>query len=350
MKKVPHLLAVVLPLLSVAMACVSNAPLVVGPAGAACASVGEPVGWWRLPEGDERVRSDRWCAAVGPPAILRGTDGAPPETRFVAVSWNVHVGGGDVRALVNDLRTGRLTTQPERSFVLLLQEAFRAGPEVPRRVPRDARVARAIRPGGPDRIDIKATARALGLSLFYVPSMRNGRPAESDEDRGNAILSTWPLEEYTAIELPLENQRRVAVAASIRGGGAWTLRLVSTHFTNTVGHHLWVFSEPARLRQARALAGALDDRPTLLGGDLNTWFGYHDAAYKELARRFDARPPEDRRATFSVMRLDHVLDRLPQGWHATVRRASSKYGSDHYPLIAEITETSGARPTSTARP
>jgi len=340
MKKVPRLLVVVLPLLSAAMACVSNAPLVLGPAAAACASIGETVVWWRLPEGDERVRSDRWCAAVGPPAILRGAEAPPSDARFVAVSWNVHVGGGDVQALVNDLRTGRLTAQPERSFVLLLQEAFRAGPEVPRRVPRDARVARAVHPGGPDRVDIKATAQALGLSLFYVPSMRNGRPGDSDEDRGNAILSTWPLADYTAIELPLENQRRVAVAAAIRGGGdgdAWTLRLVSTHFTNTVGHHLWLFSEPARFRQARALAGAIDDRPTLLGGDLNTWFGYHDAAYKELARRFDAKPPEDRRATFSIMRLDHVLDRLPDRWHATVRRGSRKYGSDHYPLIAEIT-------------
>ena len=34
--------------------------------------------------------------------------------------------------------------------------------------------------------------RALGLSLFYVPSMRNGG-SESREDRGNAILSSLPL-------------------------------------------------------------------------------------------------------------------------------------------------------------
>ena len=346
-------LTVLLPLLSVAMACVSNARLVLGPAAAACSTAGEAVTWWRLPEGDERVRSDRWCAAVGPPAMLRAAATGPSDGRFVAVSWNVHVGGGDVTALVNDLRSGALTGQPERSFVLLLQEVFRAGTVVPRIVPRGARVARAIRPGGSHRVDITATARMLDLSLFYVPSMRNGRPDDSDEDRGNAILSTLPLDDCTAIELPLERQRRVAVAASVRRGsadGAWSLRLVSTHFTNTVGHHLWLLSEPARTRQARALAAVLDDRPMVLGGDLNTWFGYQDAAYKELARRFDARPPDDRRATFSVMRLDHVLPRLPGGWRVTIRRGPGKYGSDHYPVVAEIAPASSGAPRASHPP
>jgi endonuclease/exonuclease/phosphatase (EEP) superfamily protein YafD len=32
-----------------------------------------------------------------------------------------------------------------------------------------------------------------------------------------------------------------------------------------------------------------------------------------------------------------VFYRLPQGWRATVRRGESRYGSDHYPLIAELT-------------
>jgi endonuclease/exonuclease/phosphatase family metal-dependent hydrolase len=36
------------------------------------------------------------------------------------------------------------------------------------------------------------------------------------------------------------------------------------------------------------------------------------------------------------MRLDHVLLRLPDGWRAEVRRAKSRYGSDHYPLVATI--------------
>ncbi len=102
-------------------------------------------------------------------------------------------------------------------------------------------------------------------------------------------------------------------------------------------HHLWVLSESGRLRQARALARVLPADGTLIvGGDFNAWFGYRDAAYKELARVVPGASSDDRRATFGPMRLDHVLLRLPQGWRASVRRADSRYGSDHYPLVAVI--------------
>jgi endonuclease/exonuclease/phosphatase family metal-dependent hydrolase len=335
-------LGFLLPTLSVLGACVSNVALVPEVGAPLCAAIEQRIQWVRIPPGDERRRSDQWCAAVGPPAILRGNPTDPPGDRVVVVSWNVHVGGGNIHALVDDLRTGRLTGGRRiQSFVLLLQEVYRSGKDVPTSLPANARFASAVRPGGPDRVDITATARALGLSLFYVPSMRNGPPTVTDEDRGSAILSTFTLDDFTAIELPLEHQRRIVVTASLERHAdrpKWPLRLVSAHFTNAVGHHLWILSEPARLRQARALAAALDaSAPTVVGGDFNTWFGYHDAAYKELARRFATTRPSDRRPTFSIMRLDHVFYRLPDGWLATVRRAESRYGSDHYPLIAELT-------------
>jgi endonuclease/exonuclease/phosphatase family metal-dependent hydrolase len=335
------LLSVLLPTLSLLEACVSNAALVPATTSPPCAAVQETIRWLRIPPGDERRRSDQWCAGVGLPVIARGSSTELPD-RLVIVSWNVHVGGGKIRALVEDLRKGRLTGgAPIQSFVLLLQEVYRSGKDVPRSLPPGARFAGAVRAGGPERVDITATARALGLSLFYVPSMRNGAPTATDEDRGSAILSTLPLDDYTAIELPLEHQRRIVVAASLRndgGGRTLPLRVVSAHLTNAVGHHLWIASEPARLRQARALAAALDAHaPTILGGDINTWFGYQDAAYKELARLFPNSRPADRRPTFGIMRLDHVFYRLPDGWRATVHRGESRYGSDHFPLIAELT-------------
>ena len=43
-----------------------------------------------------------------------------------------------------------------------------------------------------------------------------------------------------------------------------------------------------------------------------------------------------KRATFGPLRLDHLLFRMPDGWRAEVRRADSKYGSDHYPLVATV--------------
>ena len=72
------------------------------------------------------------------------------------------------------------------------------------------RSAFAIRPRDPDVADINGHAAGLGLSIFYAPSMRNG--PELREDRGNAIISTEPLLDPIALELPLARQRRVTAS------------------------------------------------------------------------------------------------------------------------------------------
>jgi endonuclease/exonuclease/phosphatase family metal-dependent hydrolase len=125
-------------------------------------------------------------------------------------------------------------------------------------------------------------------------------------------------------------------------GGEVPLTVADTHFTNMVMHHLWLLSESGRLRQARALARVLPRTGALaIGGDFNAWFGFHDAAYRELAALARPAPGQDRRATFGPLRLDHLLFRLPDGWHVTVRRADKRYGSDHYPLVALIEPPGG---------
>jgi hypothetical protein len=49
--------------------------------------------------------------------------------------------------------------------------------------------------------------------------MRNGSGAAiPDEDRGNGILSTQPLANLRAMELPFVRQRRVVPIATIEGG------------------------------------------------------------------------------------------------------------------------------------
>jgi endonuclease/exonuclease/phosphatase family metal-dependent hydrolase len=260
---------------------------------------------------------------------------------FVVVSWNTHVGAGDIDAFVGDLQSGRLTGTPVTDFVLLLQEAYRGGSGVPSLA--GVRWASAEQPPGDGhpRVEVTAAAERLGLSAIYIPSMRNGRPGATSEDRGNAILSSVKLSDVTAIELPLERQRRVAIAATVmvkgREGSTQPVRLICTHFTNMVMHHMWLLSESGRLRQARALAQTLPaDGSLIVGGDLNSWFGFRDAAYRQLAATLSHASTEDRRPTFGPMRLDHLLFRLPDGWRTGLRRADSKYGSDHYPLIAMV--------------
>jgi endonuclease/exonuclease/phosphatase family metal-dependent hydrolase len=328
--------------LGILIACLGSARPRFAAAEPTCAAISETfVRWTRLSANNERPSLNRWCAGVGPSINLEPEelpDALTPP--FAIVSWNTHVGSGDLDVFIADLRAGRLTSTPVRDFVLLLQETYRSGDAVP----SDAGVfwASAIFGAGPrsSRIEAGRLAEHLGLAALYVPSMRNGPPGITSEDRGNAILSTARLHDAGALELPLERQRRVAIAATImaqRAGASPTpIRIVCTHFTNMVMHHAWILSESGRLRQARALSQALPEGPLVVGGDLNSWFGYRDAAYRELARTLSAASREDRRATFGPMRLDHLLFRLPPGWRAEVRRADRKYGSDHYPLVALI--------------
>jgi endonuclease/exonuclease/phosphatase family metal-dependent hydrolase len=332
--------------MAAALALLGSAGFISAGAEATCATSGEDgVRWIRTAPASERLAIDRWCAGVGPPARITAIRGADVLTgSFAVVTWNTHVGGGYLERLVGDLRAGRLTGGvPVTQFVLLLQEVYRSGTEVPAPDPDRIAWASAERTQAVSgaRESLPDSARRLGLNAVYVPSMRNGAPLQTDEDRGNAIVSSVPLADVVAIELPLERQRRVAIQATVHvrigDGGDVAVALLDTHFTNMVLHHLWLLSEAGRLRQAQALGAVLPhDGPLIIGGDFNAWFGFHDAAYRELAKHAQPAPGQDRRASFGPMRLDHLLFRLPGGWTAAVRRGEDRYGSDHYPLIALI--------------
>jgi endonuclease/exonuclease/phosphatase family metal-dependent hydrolase len=357
---------VLLAALALAAACATTHPPMIAmpavPASAACRApiapdgtrTAESIVWTVASQARETL--DAWCGTTGPPVIAPepaplwdgpdDLDGSPLVEELAVVSWNVHVGSADIAELVRRLRAGALTGgTPVEHFVLLLQEAYRADPVVPRPIAATVRPPRAIRshPTGRQRVDIVDVAQSLGLSLYYVPSMRNGGFTETDEDRGNAILSTEPLADFTAIELPLERQRRVAIAASISGrdrdGGGWTLAIASAHLESTVSaRRLWILATGARVRQARALLDALrPGAPVVLGGDFNTWFGFSDPAYETIATAIDDAARADRRPTFPpFLRLDHLFSRLPDGWTVSAARLDDRLGSDHYPILARI--------------
>lgn len=300
-----------------------------------------PVAWFAPADVKEGAVLDRWRGSVGPPVFSASRPTLAGAATLTLVSWNTALGAGNVERLVTDLQRER----PGVPIVLLLQEVYRGGPEVPTLLTRDAAYAsrlRGLRSDG-KRDEVETIASALQMSVYYVPSMRNGSPLTSDEDRGNAILSTLPLSDLTAFELPFERQRRVAVGATLNGsdrdGNSWQIRVVSAHLDNMAGlKRLWVASEFGRVRQTRGLLHQLHDQaPLVLGGDFNTWFGFADQAFRETARAFPATRVTDRRATFrGLLRLDHLFYRLPDGWSARFRRADDNYGSDHYPLIATI--------------
>ena len=298
------------------------------------------VTWVEAPGTSERSRD--WCDTVGP--VYRGTFAAHRDPNVardaVVVSWNVDVGAGDVEQFVRTIRDEEHAAgRGKPDLILLLQEVYRAGADVPATVRAasvvPSRIARGARAGR----DVERLAQALGMNALYVPSMRNGVGAPR-EDRGNAILSTLPLEDETAIELPLEHQRRVAVGAVVRIG-TMPVFVTSVHFdTRRPWFRGSIFAGPAaRHRQARALIDALAAArggiPAIVAGDFNTLAGAREPAIATIQRRFPLVSCGNPLTHQFNLQLDYVFASDAALVSACDRRAS-RFGSDHHPLVARL--------------
>ena len=132
-----------------------------------------PIAWMSpAAEGDRAILS-RWRSAVGPPvARLRASANLTSADEITVVSWNIALGAGDVERFAAALPLGNAPV------VLLLQEVYRGGPDVPRGLARDASFAARLggSAAGPDFDEVERTADKLGLSLYYVPSIRRASP------------------------------------------------------------------------------------------------------------------------------------------------------------------------------
>jgi len=281
----------------------------------------------------------------------------------VVLTWNIAGGGGDLSGFLNDeldWTCDGATSRPAprfRPFVLLIQEAFRRSPAVPpfpagETVP--LRIEEKPRPG--PRRDIVASAADCGLAVFYAPSMRNGGQEFSDgrEDKGNALLSSLPLHDFLAIELPFETQRRVAVGATVRFASGDSLRVVGLHLDVSPG--LWRIlktGNSSRLRQAMGVVDALNHverarsgQPvvpleacehvcadttlthfisTVVAGDLNTWSG-DQTVIKHMVEYFPDSPPEDGNPTRGEFPADHMFFRQSATWRGDAQLIPGSYG------------------------
>jgi hypothetical protein len=314
---------------------------------------GPSVEWVLRDESEERSALDAFCWGVGPTLFSVGAVDLAPVVAdsFAVIAWNTHIGHGQLARLIRDVRSGELTGAPIQHFILLLQEVNRGGEAVPSDVPAwVAAGRRSSNPLEPGRLDVSEIAEQHQLSLFYAPSMRSGNgDGLPGEDRGNAILSTFPLQSPGAIELPWERQRRVAVSADIRGqtsnGDAWSLRLVSAHLDNrTRLAQIHRSFGATRERQSRALAEHLADSiPTVIGADLNSWLGGQRAAEVRVLREqfplpasLPTTPTAKMPGLLPDRQLDYLLFRLPQGWEAEYSVLEDDYGSDHQPLLGWV--------------
>jgi endonuclease/exonuclease/phosphatase family metal-dependent hydrolase len=246
----------------------------------------------------------------------------------VVVSWNMAVGKGDLLGLLEEVRRG----QADADLILLLQEAYRAKTP-PVDCPAGSGRARALglpRPAG--SADILELARRMGMHAVYAPSMRNGRDctAEPREDRGNAILSTLPLSDFSAIELPFAQERRVAVAALVHDSDR-RIGVVSTHFDTLRGHRRMAEA----IWQTMSILGWQDR--VVVAGDFNSRLPL-DGGVREMREHFTELDCGDGSTHTLGGRLDHVfIGAADQSF--TCRTGSERHGSDHHPLIAVLPAT-----------
>ncbi len=309
------------------------------PTSLSCFEPVEGVTWipWT---GSGRKTLDQWCATVGPP-VLSALPTEPTDiTRLVVVSWNVHVGGGQVEDFVK----AHWADRAHSGLVLLLQEAYREHEAVPESLPKGLKVPSAIRPK-PRTVDVVQLAQRLKMSVTYVPSMRNGAATEvgQREDRGNAILSTEPLSDVRAIGLPFGKQRRVAVAATVtpRSSTIGPIRVVATHFD--IGGN--------RVPQATALADRiteLSDLPMIVGGDFNSPNGLRDKAVQAVSSRLLMEACGTGRTftwpqrfnLFAILnfgRFDFLFSNLDEsGLTRECRTIDDWFRSDHRPVMLTV--------------
>jgi len=339
----------------------------------------DPVVWVNVEDDEDRRFQDAWCVAVGPAvryapparsAVATGVPGGgdtveapglPRIDSLLVVAFNAHIGDADLERLVGDIRSGAFTGEPVEHFALLMQEVHRSGDVVPPadELPAGAQTASAVE-SPPGRDDIVDDARALGLHLLYLPSMRSGVLPETQEDRGNAILSTLPLHAPRGLELPMGLQRRVTALAWVNAadntGVPWQLGLASAHLDNAEVNQLLGSLGAIRGRQAGGLVRMLPDEGALVvGGDFNTWFGETmERAYRRMRHHFPyPREPQSQPTAIRLGEgrvLDYLFFRGPRGWSLDDARAPSMYGSDHYPVYGWVVVGEGRREVPAGEP
>lgn len=303
----------------------------------------EPVDGVAWERSDADARLNDWCASVGrpvlrPPAYVADAD----ITSLRIVSWNIRVGAGRAETFIpQQIHDAGSNT----GVVVLLQEAFRSGWDVPETYPQTVDVPHAIRPRRPTS-DVVGLATQSELWVAYVPSMRNGpaTSASKREDRGNAILSTEPLRDVVAIELPFGRQRRVAVAATVmpRGPSGKPIRVVVLHFDRGHAHDAQAAALAARVK----VLAADKTMPLVVAGDLNSGHGVNDAAvaalrnvvhWEETCGTGRTMRWPLRLDVLFLQRLDFMFSTLDDaGLMHTCTTLKKTFGSDHVPVVMEV--------------
>lgn len=251
----------------------------------------------------------------GVPSAVDG-GGAPVAASLPAtlrvLSWNIHRAYDD-RGVAESLHAVMRDRDPH---VVLLQE-----------VP--------VYPRGPWWLEPGVRTVLAGMQLVFAAMHRVARPTAYYPflESGVLIGVRAPMASHRAVRLPVasrpklgRNHRIERVALGVRcRAGKLTPEFWNVHLENTA-------RPSARERQTMALAAALGDGCTIVGGDFNTMFGPFEGvvAALEAAGLQRVVPGNERRMSPSI---DHFFIRGVAAARGEVLRLR---GSDHLPIYAEV--------------
>ncbi|MBI5768779.1 MAG: endonuclease/exonuclease/phosphatase family protein [Verrucomicrobia bacterium] len=239
---------------------------------------------------------------------------AEPTASLHVLSYNIHHGEG-VDARLDLPRLAKVIADSGADLVALQ--------EVDQKTTRTDGVDQAAELG-----------RLTGLRAYYGKAMDYQGGAY-----GQALLSRWPLDEFTvhALPNPAKREPRIALAAIVRAPGMKPFRFVGTHLdANRDDDHRWL--------QGRKLVElfATDPLPTVLVGDFNSV--PDSRTMKLLLEHFaDSSAPAPAPtipAGKPTRRIDFVLLRPPSGWAiASSAVLPEAVASDHRPVLVTLAAT-----------
>ena len=236
---------------------------------------------------------------------------ATPAATLRVLTYNLHHGEGVDGKL--DLPRIAAVITASRADLVALQEVDQ----------------KATRTGGVDQA--AELGRLTGLHVAYGKAMDFQGGAY-----GQALLSRWPLSDFTVHPLPnpAKVEPRIAISATVRPPGQPAFRFVGTHLDATR-------DDTARWQQAARLIelfGA-DTTPTILVGDLNARPETRiiKALLQPFADASAASPAPTIPAEKPTGRIDFVLLRPITTWRVVSSTVIPEaVASDHRPLLVEL--------------
>ncbi len=249
------------------------------------------------------------ASALPPLAVVSAANGDPAARlgeEAIVATYNVHRWTGvNGRSAPDAARAGFVISELEAD-VIALQEVLR---------PHE----------GEDPLD--ALCSALGLHFVFATTRVHKRG-----EQGNAILSRFPIETCSVLDISHSRIEKRGVLAAQFGDSERSLSVIATHLS---------LVDRTRSRQVQSLLQhpELSAGPAILLGDMNAWRKCKATRRldDELSRHDNQKWP----ASFPAPRPVLALDRI-YSMNAEVKEVyphntpSSRRASDHLPIVARV--------------